>query len=125
MQPGIHMKHLLIILLACITYLAWADEGVDITNPKQVSVLHNLQESLASVTTAIMGCIDSGNSHGSCICKHKVLITQLNKNTNKLFLDHPEFKDLDLVRFKSPEGEHIALSLEGIRKQASVEPSCT
>jgi hypothetical protein len=119
------MKKLLIILLISITHLAWADEGVDITNPAQVSALQNLQEKLDSVATAIMGCMSSGKSHNACMCKHKELIVEFNKTANKLFLDYPGLKELDLVRFQSPEGESVAQSLKNIRKQASIEPSCT
>jgi len=119
------MKQLLIILLAVITNSIWADEGVDITNPVQVSELHNLQEKLDSVSNAIMGCMDSGEEHKACICKYKELIIQFNTSAKKLFLNHPDLGELDLVRFKSPDGNSVAQSLEGIRKQANVEPSCT
>ena len=119
------MKKLLIILLTTITHFVWADEGFDITNPAQVTALHNLQEKLDSVSTAIMGCISSGGSHSSCMCKHRELIAQFNETAKKLFLDHPDLMGLDLVRFRSPEGESVAQSLEGIRKQANADLSCT
>ena len=119
------MKQVLIILLAVITNLIWADEGVDITNPVQVSELHHLQDKLDSVSNAIMGCMDSGEEHAACICKHKELILQFNNSVNKLFMNHPDLGKLDLVRFKSPDGIYVAQSLEGIRKQANIEPSCT
>ena len=119
------MKQLLIILLAVITNSIWADEGVDITNPVQVSELHNLQEKLDSVSNAIVGCMGSGEEHNDCICKHKELIIQFNRSVNNLFLNHPDLGELDLVRFKSPSGNYVAQSLEGIRKQANIEPSCT
>ena len=118
------MKRLLIILLAVMINFVWADEGVDITNPVQISELHNLQEKLDSVSNAIMGCMDSGEEHNVCICKHKEIIIQFNASANKLFLNHPELGELDLVRFKSPDGNYVGQSLEGIRKQANVEPSC-
>ena len=69
---------LLIILLTVITNTVWAYEGVDITNPAQVSELHNLQEKLDSVSNAIMGCMNSGEEHKVCICKHKELVIQFN-----------------------------------------------
>lgn len=119
------MKQSLIILLAVITNFVWADEGVDITNPAQVSELLDLQEKLDSVSNAIMGCLDSGEEHSVCICKHKELVIQFNRRVNELFLNHPGLGELDLVRFKSPDGIYVAQSLEGIRKQANVEPSCT
>ncbi len=119
------MKQVLIILLAVITNLIWADEGVDITNPVQVSELNHLQDKLDSVSNAIMGCMDSGEEHNVCICKHKELIIHFNNSVNKLFMNHPDLGELDLVRFKSPNGNWVAQSLEGIRKQANIEPSCT
>ncbi|HBE93437.1 MAG TPA: hypothetical protein DDW55_13320 [Gammaproteobacteria bacterium] len=119
------MKHLLIILLATITNIVWADEGVDITNPTQVLELHNLQEKLDAVSATIMGCIDSGEEHGTCMCKHKELILQFNSSVKSLFSSHPDFVKLDIVRFKTPDGIWVSQSLKGIRKQAGIEPSCT
>ena len=79
------MKHLLIILLATITNIVWADEGVDITNPIQALEVHNLQEKIDAVSATIKGCIDSGEEHGACMCKHKALILQLNSSVKSLF----------------------------------------
>ena len=119
------MKPLLIILLAVITNIVWADEGVDITNPVQSSELHNLQEILDTVSDTIMDCMDAGEVHKACICKHKELIIQFNTRAKELFIDHPDLGKLDLVRFRSPDGDSVAQSLEGIREQASIKPSCT
>ena len=118
------MKKLLMILLTVIMTFVWADEGVDITNPVQVAELHRVQEKLDMVSNAIMGCMDSGEEHAACLCQHKELIIRFNSSVKTLFLDHPELGELDLVRFKSPDGNYVGQSLEGLRKQANVEPSC-
>ncbi len=85
------MKQLLIILLAVITPFVWADEGVDITNPVQVSELLDLHEKLDSVSNAIMGCMDSGEEHAACICKHKELIIQFNNSVNRIIFESSRF----------------------------------
>ena len=118
------MKKLLMILLAVIMTFVWADEGVDITNPVQVAELHQVQEKLDMASNAIMGCMDSGEELAACLCQHKELIIQFNSSVKTLFLNHPDLGELDLVRFKSPDGNYVAQSLEGIRKQANVEPAC-
>lgn len=119
------MKYLLIIIsLTTNANVIWADEGVDITDPIQVSELHNLQDKLDSVSTAIMGCMDAGGAHKTCMCKHKEQIVQFNTIVSDLFSNHPGFEQLDIVRFRIPGGQWVSQSLKGIRKQAGVEPSC-
>ena len=98
------MKQLLIILLAAITHFVWADEGVDITNPVQVSELHHLQEKLDSVSNAIMECMDSGEEHNICQCKHKELIIQFNTSAKILFLNHPIWGKSILSDLNRPMG---------------------
>ena len=120
-----NMKYLLIMLLAVIANLAWADEGVDITDPIQVSELRALQEIIDSVSTAIMECMDSGREHKACMCKHSALVIQFNTSVNNLFLNQPGLEELDIVRFRASDGTWVSQSLEGIRKQASVELLCT
>jgi len=119
------VKQLLIIFLSTLTTIVWADEGVDIDDPVQVSELNNIQGKLDSVSTAIMGCMDSGKEHKECICKHRGLIIEFNTNVKILFSNYPSFENLDIVRFKSPNGTWVSQSLKGIRAQASVEPTCT
>ena len=116
------MKFSLIILFLFLVNPVMADDGVDITDPLQVSVLHHLQEKIDSISVAINGCMDTGEEHKSCMCKHKDLIIEFNTTAKKIFLNYPEFKYLDIVRYKSPDGLWISQSLEGIRRQASMEP---
>ncbi len=118
------MKLILTILVATIANFVWADEGVDITNPTQVLELVKIQERLDSVSTAVMGCMDSGREHNACLCQYKELIIQFNRSVNNLFPNHPSLEKYDLVRFKSPDGTWVTQSLKSIRKQASLDPSC-
>jgi len=120
-----NVKQLLIIFLVTFTSFVWADEGVDIDDKVQVSELNNIQDKLDSVSTTIMGCMDSGEEHKACMCKHKELIIQFNTNVKILFSNYPGLEKLDIVRFKASDGTWVSQSLQGIRKQASVEPSCT
>ena len=118
------MKLIAILLLAATTSFALADDGVDITDPSRVSELVALQEKLDAVSTAIMGCMDSGGTHQACLCEHRDLIVRFNTSVKRLFANDPGLEKLDLVRFKSPDGTSIGQSLESNKKQASVDPSC-
>ena len=118
------MKLILTILLVAASNFAWADEGVDITNPNQVLELVTIEEKLDTVSTAIMACMDSGKEHKPCLCEHKEKIIQFNASAKNLFVNHPELEKYDLVRFKTQDGTLINLSLKGIRKQASIDPQC-
>ena len=86
------MKLILTILVATIANFVWADEGVDITNPTQVLELVKIQERLDSVSTAVMGCMDSGREHNACLCQYKELIIQFNRSVNNLFPNHPSLE---------------------------------
>lgn len=118
------MKLILTILLVTVANFAWADEGVDITNPNQVLELVTIEEKLDSISTAVMACMDSGKEHKPCLCEYKEKIIQFNTGAKNLFVNHPELEKYDLVRFKNQNGTMINLSLKGIRKQAGTDPQC-
>lgn len=118
------MKRLLILLLLAISDHAGADEGVDITDQGQVSELNNLQEDIDAVSEAIMKCMDTGQEHNVCMCRHQTLIIRFNTTAKNLFSTYPELEKRDLVRFRAPDGTWVSQSLEGIRKQAGRELSC-
>lgn len=118
------MKHIYIILLIGFADMGLANGSIDITNPSQVNALYQLQENLDSVSTVIMQCIDSGETHHACMCKHRELIIQFNTFVDNLFSNHPDLNQYDLVTSKSPNGVYLSQSLESIRKQAGTVPSC-
>ncbi len=118
------MKYLLLIFLATIINFAWAQEGVDIADPVQVSELSKLQGEIESISTAIMECITAGEDHVACLCTHKEEIVQFNSSVKNLFANHPDFENHDLVNFTTPDGVSVAQSLKGILEQASIEPVC-
>ena len=118
------MKLILCILLVTASNFAWADEGVEITNPNQVLELVIIEEKLDTVSTAIMVCMDSGKTHKPCLCEHKEKIIQFNASAKNFFVDRPELEKYDLVRFKTQDGTIINSSLISIRKQASIDPQC-
>ena len=118
------MKYFLLIFLTTIINIVSADEEIVITEPAQVSALHAVHEKLDAVSDAVMQCIETGEEHATCLCTHKELIIKFNSSVDGLFVNYPEFKNHDLVRFKATDGMWITQSLRGIRKQASDEPSC-
>lgn len=112
------MKYVLMILLTTFSNVVWGDEGVDISDPAQVAELHKVQDKLDSVSTAIVSCMDTGEDHKTCLCKHKELIIDFNSIVENLFSNQPELDALDIVRFKAFDGTWISQSLVGIKKQA-------
>lgn len=118
------MRQVLMLLLVTVINPIWADEGVDITDQKQISALDLVQTRLDSVSTAMMGCMDTGYSHPACLCKYQNLIIQFNSSVKDLFLNHPDLEQLDLVRFKSSNGIWVSQSLKGMKKQAETTTSC-
>ena len=119
------MKPSIIIFLLIVTSFVRADEGIDITDSSQIALLNNLQEELDSVTEAVMACINDGEVHKDCLCKHKDLILKFNASVQALFSSQPDFEKLDLVRFKSPDGMSVTQSLKSIRMQADMELPCS
>ena len=112
------------MLLTTFSNVVWSDEGVDISDPAQVTELHKVQDKLDSVSTAIMSCMDTGEEHKTCLCKNEELIVQFNSIVEKLFSNQPELDALDIVSFKATDGTWVSQSLVGIKKQASKELLC-
>lgn len=52
----------LLIFLGCVSNFVCADEGVDITDPEQVSELLGIQKRLDAASTAVMGAWIQGKS---------------------------------------------------------------
>ncbi len=119
------MKIFIFILLILLPNILLASEEVLIEDPALVSQLIKIQDSLDKVSTAVMKCIDSGEKHSICLCQNKSIIIEFNNTVKSTLEKSTNFKSLDLVRFKHPDGEWITQSLEGIKLQANNEPSCT
>ena len=67
-----------------------ADEGVDVSDPKQIAALAELQEKIDRIKEAVSGCLDSGKSHEDCLCENEILIRQFNRSVNELVeTEHP------------------------------------
>ena len=114
----------MVLLLGSAINPVWADEGVDIKDLQQISALNQVQIRLDSVSTAVMSCMDAGKEHPVCLCQNQKLIIRFNTSVNELFINHPELKQLDIVRFKSTDGIWVSQSLKGIKRQAETNPSC-
>jgi len=118
------MKIFTTLLVVFLVSIAWADE-IEISDPTLVAELVVVQEKLDSVSTAIMACLDSGQEHKYCMCKQKDKVIQFNTSVKNMFLNYPIFESYDLVRFKLPNGTWVNQNLKGIKKQASMNPSCS
>ena len=114
----------LALCLLLISPVAWADDGIDITDPDQVSALLAVQEKIDSLSSSVMKCMDSGKGHKVCMCDNEALINDFNTTVNKLFELHPELGKLDIVRLKTSDGTSLAQSLSGIKTQANTAPDC-
>ena len=122
---GERMKHLLVLLLLCFSVSsAWANGSVDRLPPNQIVKLIDIQETLDVVSDAVIACMVEGRKHKECLCENKTEVRAFNQKVNTLFLEHPDLKTYDLVRFASSDGEWITQSLKGIKKQAESDPVC-
>ena len=117
------MKYLVLLLIAMASP-AWAEGAIDVADPVLVSELNRLQDQVDTVSTAIMGCMETGREHQACMCEHRGKITQFNATVHGLMSRHPTLATLDLVQFRAADGVSVAQSLNAIRAQAASEPSC-
>ena len=119
------MRRFAIVICMCLASIMWSDDdGVDIIDQSQVTALSKVQEQIDSISTAVTDCISSGKGHNDCLCENSVLIVQFKQTVADLFKTYPEFKTLDIVRFKDSNGVWISQSLTGIKVQANLKLTC-
>lgn len=99
-----------------------ADDGV--LTPDQVAALLSIQGKKSEVTDVVVECMNGGLTYGDCLCGKQVQVAAYNQNVADLFITYPDLATYDRVRFLSPSGAWVTLDLEGIKKQASLEPVC-
>jgi len=87
--------------------------------------LVEVQEEVDFISSAIMGCLDSGRDQRECMCDNKGMMAHFSATVKELFKKHPELKNQDLVEFKDPGGMHVTQSLDGFRKQAEIKLNCS
>ena len=83
------MKHLLIALLATAGTGVVVDEGLDLSDPGQVSALYRLQLEMDLISDAVMGCMDGGIGHHECMCTHEDLFAGFASSVAGVLEDHP------------------------------------
>ena len=103
---------------------SFAAVNLDITDQNMVADLVELDEIISSISSGVMGCIESGKEHKPCMCENRDLFAQFSKAANKFFKKYPQLEGQDLVNFKNPEGILVNLSLETAKRQADMEISC-
>jgi hypothetical protein len=118
------MKKVLLLVLVFVSINAEADDGVDITDERQVAALLSVQEKIDVVSSSVTECVNSGGVHNDCLCASREAIVAFNLAVESLFLAHPDLVSFDLVRFRDSDGNSVAQSLSGIKAQAAVELSC-
>lgn len=104
---------------------AFAGGNLDITDPKMTAELVELDVSISSISSGVMGCMDSGKEHKTCMCENRELFARFSDATNNFFKKYPQLEGQDLVNFKNPEGVLVNLSLETAKRQAEMELSCS
>lgn len=119
------MLRLLFIFFVMWSQVALSDGSIDISEPNEVAALTELQEKLDTISLAVMLCIESGKDHSDCLCESEELILDFNKAVYQLFVTYPNLAGLDLVQFKTPDGDVISQSLSGLEKQSKTEPVCS
>lgn len=118
------MRSIIAVLLLFIATSVWANGSVDRLPPEQVDRLNIVQEKLDAVSDAVVACMVNGKKHKVCLCANEEIVLDFNLTVKKLFIDHPELKTYDLVKFSTPEGEWVNQSLKTIHKQAKKDPVC-
>lgn len=68
--------------------------------------------------------MDSGKSHTDCLCENESQIAEFNKAVEQLVASYPNLETLDLVTFRTTDGELVSQSLVGIKRQAETELTC-
>lgn len=100
-------------------------ETLEIKDPKTMFSLVEVQEEIDFISSAVMGCKDTGREHSDCMCENKAMLSHFTETVNELFVKCPNLNGQDLVTFKAPDGVQVTQSLEGIRKQAEMKLVCT
>ena len=118
------MKNALALILVLLVDPVSADQGVDITEHDQVAELGAIQQQLDAISNEVMSCLDAGEAHPVCLCRHRAVIARFNASVRNLDASHPELGSLDIVRFRDVSGSWISQSLDGLRRQAGSTPSC-
>lgn len=98
--------------------------NLDITDPKMVADLAELDAIISSISIEVMACIDSGKEHKPCMCENRELFAEFSEVVNKFFKKYPQLDGQDLVNFKNNEGALANLSLETAKRQAEMKLSC-
>jgi hypothetical protein len=114
----------LILAGVLISVPVFADANMDITEPKMVAQLVELDAIISAISAGVMGCMDSGNEHKQCMCENKDLFAKFSGAANNFVESYPQLDDQDLVNFKNPDGVLVNLSLETAKRQADMKLSC-
>jgi len=118
------MKPTLIYLFFIIPNIPIAAGNLEITDSQTVAGLKEIQNQIDSISSAVMGCMESGGEHKKCMCRNREMFSRFNVTVNAFFKEHPELKGQDLVNFRIQDGTIINQSLVGIRKQARLKVEC-
>ncbi len=118
------MKNTLALILVLLVDPISAGQGVDITEPDRVAALGAIQLQLDAISNEVMSCMDSGEAHPVCLCRHREAIVRFNASVKNMDASYPDLSTLDVVRFREVSGSWVSQSLDGLRRQAGSTPSC-
>lgn len=119
------MKTLCLLFLFLVPGVTVFADTVEITNPEAVFSLVEVQEEIDFISSAVMGCIDTGREHRDCMCESKAMFSHFSGTVNDLFAKCPELEGHDLITYKAPDGMQVTQSLVGIKKQAEIKLVCS
>ena len=103
---------------------AFAEGNLDITDPKMIADLVELDSIISSISSGVTGCMESGKEHKTCMCENRELFARFSDAATTFFNKYPQLDGQDLVNFKNPEGVLVNLSLETAKRQAAMKLSC-
>ena len=114
----------LILVWMLFSVSAFAGGNLDIKDPMMVADLVELDEIIGTISSGVMGCMDTGKEHKPCMCENRELFARFSDAANTFFNKYPQFDGQDLVNFKNPRGVLVNLSLETAKRQAAMKLSC-
>ena len=117
------MKYLFLIMLILIPSPA-ITATLDIKNGEMIVYLEELDEIMGTISSAVMGCMDAGKTHQKCMCESKSHFMDFKNAANAFFEKYPQLEEHDLINYKNSESVLVNMSLEGIKKQASMKIDC-
>ena len=110
----------LVLLLPCSVFA----EPYEVQDHEMMLALSEIQEEVDFISSAVMGCVDTGREHKDCMCTNKAMFMHFSESVTTLFAGFPELEKYDLVTFRDQKGVQVTQSMQGMKRQAVMDLDC-